>query len=747
MQIRRKNMLPQYQLSSILRGHTQDVKDLVAIDSNKIASVSRDGDVKVWNKNESNDGNDRWESSTIYSNPHFLNSICYDKNNQVVFYGGKDCLINGHSIFATLGETSEPLYTLVGHNSNVCSLNLHENELISGSWDMTAKVWSNGICKYTLADHEGPVWGAKILPGNNNHFITIAADKIVRLWENDSILKEFKNIHNDVIRDVEILNNDGTLFATCSNDSTIKIFDFSGNVKHVLDGHESFVYKIKFNKHTNQLFSCGEDRSLRIWNLDVENDYKPSITQVIRLPAISLWCCDFLPNGDIVVGSSDNNIYIFTRNKLRLASKQEIETFKKSIETTALNSATMGFDESKISPYEILQTKGHKEGHLVVVKAPTGILEAHQYSNGSWTKVGDVVGSSSAGSDNKKEYEGKMYDYIFDVDIEEGKPPLKLALNVTDNPYDVADKFIIKHELPSDYREQIVQFIIKNATGISLDNVQSASNQHTVSSQLASMGKQMKILPVKTYLTMKSYKAETIFNGIVKLNTKEQTFNDEDLALIGTSLENLNSNYEVLYDIAKKIFNSWTNKLPSFDIIRLIVDKLPDSNNILDYIKEGLDNEDINITMLTVRILTNCFNNKAWGTKLMSSPDVYNSVFETIGTIYPGATLRQSQTLAISVATLLLNYSSLIVQDNSKRKSLDIVPVLTDVINKKYGALEEYQTSEEAAYRLTVTYGNLSTVEPTLKQFAKSVVWLNQIRGKYSNISRFHDIFRDLEIV
>lgn len=739
-------MLSQYQLSSILRGHTQDVKDLVTIDNNKIASVSRDGDVRVWSKDGSDNGSDPWESTTIYSNSHFLNSICYDKNNKVLFYGGKDCLINGHSIFATLGETSEPLYTFVGHSSNVCSLNIYENELISGSWDATAKIWSNGVCKYTLSGHRGPVWGAKILPGNNNHFITVAADKIIRLWETDSILKEFKNIHNDVIRDVEILNDEGTLFATCSNDSTIKIFDFTGNIIHVLEGHESFVYKIKFNKDTNQLISCGEDRSLRIWNLDIKNNYKPSIIQVIRLPAISLWCCDFLPDGDIVVGSSDNNIYIFTKNELRLAPKQEMKTFQKDVESTALNSTTMGFDESKISPYDILQTKGHKEGHLVVVRAPTGVLEAHQYSNESWTKVGDVVGSSSVGSDKKKEYEGKMYDYIFDVDIEEGKPPLKLALNVTDNPYDVADNFIIRHELPSDYREQIVQFIIKNATGITLDNVQATSNQSTVSSQSTYIHNQMKVLPVKTYLTMKSCKTESIFNGIVKLNIKEKTFNDEDLALIGTSLENPNDNYEILYDITKKIFSSWTNKLPSFDIIRLIVDKLPDSNNILDYIKEGLDNKDINITMLTVRILVNCFNNKAWGIKLMSSSDVYKSVFETIDTVYPGATLRQLQTLGISVATLLLNYSSLVVQDNADPKSVDIVPVLADAINNKYGVLEEYQTSEEAAYRLTVAYGNLSTVEPTLRQFSKSVVWLNQIRRRYTNIPRFNDIFKDLEI-
>lgn len=39
-----------------------------------------------------------------------------------------------------------------------------------------------------------------------------------------------------------------------------------------------------------------------------------------------------------------------------------------------------------------------------------------------------------------KYFEGQQYDYVFDVDVEEGVPPLKLPVNKGDNPYDVADK-------------------------------------------------------------------------------------------------------------------------------------------------------------------------------------------------------------------------------------------------------------------------------------------------------------------
>jgi phospholipase A-2-activating protein len=49
-------------------------------------------------------------------------------------------------------------------------------------------------------------------------------------------------------------------------------------------------------------------------------------------------------------------------------------------------------------------------------------------ASSTWTKIGDVV--DAVGSGHKKLYEGKEYDYVFDVDIQDGVPPLKLPYNV-----------------------------------------------------------------------------------------------------------------------------------------------------------------------------------------------------------------------------------------------------------------------------------------------------------------------------
>jgi len=50
-------------------------------------------------------------------------------------------------------------------------------------------------------------------------------------------------------------------------------------------------------------------------------------------------------------------------------------------------------------------------------------------ANSTWQKVGDVV--DAVGSGRKQLYQGKEYDYVFDVDIQDGVPPLKLPYNVS----------------------------------------------------------------------------------------------------------------------------------------------------------------------------------------------------------------------------------------------------------------------------------------------------------------------------
>jgi len=94
-----------------------------------------------------------------------------------------------------------------------------------------------------------------------------------------------------------------------------------------------------------------------------------------------------------------------------------------------------------------------------------------------WQKVGEVVGAAgtegSSRSANKKMYNGQEYDYVFDVDIQEGMPPLKLPFNVTDDPWMAAHKFLEENELSPMFLDQVANFITKNTEGVTLGQPQS----------------------------------------------------------------------------------------------------------------------------------------------------------------------------------------------------------------------------------------------------------------------------------
>jgi phospholipase A-2-activating protein len=91
----------------------------------------------------------------------------------------------------------------------------------------------------------------------------------------------------------------------------------------------------------------------------------------------------------------------------------------------------------------------------------------------AWVKIGEVV--NAVGSARRQVYNGKEYDYVFDVDIYDGAPPLKLPYNNSENPYEVAQEFIHKHELPQDYLDQIANFIMQNAKNVVLGEKQQVS--------------------------------------------------------------------------------------------------------------------------------------------------------------------------------------------------------------------------------------------------------------------------------
>ncbi|KAL6935278.1 hypothetical protein ACO0R3_000320 [Hanseniaspora guilliermondii] len=721
--------------------HKKDVRAVIELTNNHIASASRDGTLKVWNTLTD-------ESLIVYTDKGklntdtgvtievFLNSLCFDEESGIIYVGSSDGTIKGFQAFD--GNNDEPCIVLTNHTQNVCSLSLTSDfgdgtkkYMVSSSWDGTAIVWENNTPKFHLKDPNSnglPFWDIKVI--NKNTFITCGADKSVIVWRNDKILKKVENAHKDVVRGIDV-NLDTNEFVTCSNDGLVKVWDLETlALKREMDGHLSFVYSVRYSKRdSSTVISCGEDRSLIIWDVETGKS-----TDVVVTPAISVWCLESISNGDICIGSSDGSVRLFSTFPSRMASPQEINAFAESVKKTSVNESTI--NEKDILPYETILNPGKKDGQVVMVKHPqSGVIEAYQYSDlmSEWSKVGDVVSGASKEKNNKVEYEGEMYDYVFDVALEQNAPSLKLPFNVNENVYAAAERFILKNNLNLDHTEQIVNFLLKNTE---------VTNIH--SSQTQKPSQRYSVLPVvDSYLTFLQFKKEIIIKGITNINAREENKIDSNmLAQFDNALSNPASNVSFLYDMCGFIRDNWKSNVLAYDILRLISAYLPSSDNMKEYLWQGFSSDNWAIKMMVIRALVNVFENKEWGLMLMGDVQIHENLFEVIDLPSPEErkTFKQLDNYLVAIATLCYNYSVFVI----RYQKHELLHTLSDVINMKFGKDEAFLNNEEAAYRLLLAYGNLSTVEPVLKQLAKSITWVQSIKTRYSHIKRFNDILNDL---
>lgn len=85
--------------------------------------------------------------------------------------GGQDRMINAYEIPSPTSQTDTattllPNFTLLGHEDNVCALDVHQGPqgyVLSGSWDRTARVWTNWECAAVLYGATQAVWAVLAL--------------------------------------------------------------------------------------------------------------------------------------------------------------------------------------------------------------------------------------------------------------------------------------------------------------------------------------------------------------------------------------------------------------------------------------------------------------------------------------------------------------------------------------------------------------------------------------------------------
>jgi phospholipase A-2-activating protein len=708
-------------------------------------SASRDFTVRVWAQQSSNPP--AWDSTIKTHGKEFVNSLAVVPPSSefpegLIVSGGKDQIIDVRQPGKGLDDDADAL--LIGHGNNVCALDVSQDGkyIVSGSWDMEARLWEVGKWgdSTLLQGHTASVWA--VLAYDSNTIITGCADKQIRIYQTSGT--QVQSIQApEVVRALCRLppnHPSGAHFASAGNDAIVRLWKLNGQQVAELHGHENFIYSLAVLPNGG-LVSAGEDRTVRIWE-------KNECVQTITHPAISVWtvavCAD---NGDIVTGASDKLIRIFTRDSDRYASAAEIEQLNDDVKGSSIPQQTVGdINKEKLPGPEFLtQRSGTKEGQVQMILEANGNVSAYQWSSAAnqWLNVGTVVDSAGSGG-RKISHKGKEYDYVFDVDIEDGKPPLKLAYNLNQNHYEAARKFIDDNELPVTYLDQVANFIIQNTKGATLGQSSGPGadpwgsearyrpgDANEVASQPRAAPAAPKILPQKDYLPIASGNHKVIFKKLQEFNQALINDGQKGISLNPSDVEQLNTTVSAVekgngkgvdlagVDLLLKAATQWPadKRLPALDLLRLVLVfeeptaylVLPEQNMWSALSESGVFTQSSppNNTMMAIRCISNLLQTEQ-GRSLASKE------FDQLHPLLSPFLTSSNRNLIIALTTLYINYSVLLTSENNADRALSLLDDLSKILNSA--------TDSEAVYRALVATGTLLCLGPDFCEAGRDIL-------------------------
>ncbi|EWG55072.1 hypothetical protein FVEG_13123 [Fusarium verticillioides 7600] len=751
-----------FKLSAQLVGHESDVRAATFPSPDTVLTASRDCSVRIWRRTQASPPN--FDATLVSRGSEYVNSISFfppssEHPDGYVVSGGKDTIIEVKSPKASSSDNAERL--LIGHSHNVCTLDVSSDGkyLVSGGWDGQARVWSpqKWETELSLSGHESmAVWS--VVAFDDHTVVTGCADKNIRIFDlRQSTAGEVSPssiIHTpDVVRALCRVPNghpSGADIASASNDGTIRLWKLNGQQVAELHGHESFVYCLA-SLPTGELASSGEDRTVRIWK-------GTECVQTITHPAISVWTVAANPEtGDIVTGASDSIARVFTRSPDRTADQATLTEFEESVKASSIPQQQVGgVNKEKLPGPEFLTSKaGTKEGQVQMIKEDNGNVTAHTWSvsQQQWINVGTVV-DAVASTGKKVEYQGKMYDYVFDVDIEDGKPPLKLPYNLSENPYERATKFLGDNELPLSYLDNVANFITENTKGATLGQTSEPSGPDplgTESRYRPGENTQPKVLPQKDYLSITAAKYEAIFNKILTVNKnmissgrKDAALNPSDESVLSELRAALESNKPVpqtALPLLVRILTQWpySDRLAGLDLLRCVAKyplvaqfSDPTAGSLLDLAfasslpKGETPNE--NAAMMGLRTLANIFSTANGRSIVSAQSDEAISFLERIVGVSSEPIGPFNRNVLIAATTAAINLSVLVHRERlltpDQRRRLAIL--LGTILSR------DGQTDSEVLYRALVALGTLLSASKAEAANLGIKGWIQSAAGRSS---------------
>jgi WD40 repeat protein/transcriptional regulator with XRE-family HTH domain len=238
----------------------------------RLACGSYDGTVEVWQFEKGShphrirtlQGHSLWVSAVIFGPDGLLASISYNGNVRLWNV-----------------ESGRCLSTFQGYSSVISALAFSPDGkiLVHGDDNGTLKVWElaakgPGRCLSTFRGHKGRIWSVAFSPDGKT-FATGGDDPIVKLWEinkesgNVRCIKTFQG-YTTMIWSVAF-SPDGKQLASCGFDHTVKLWAIDGEDNEenlqAFHGHTTFVWSVAFSHDSSKLASGDNDGKIKLWDV------------------------------------------------------------------------------------------------------------------------------------------------------------------------------------------------------------------------------------------------------------------------------------------------------------------------------------------------------------------------------------------------------------------------------------------------------------------------------------------------
>ena len=180
-------------------------------------------------------------------------------------------LCDAAKIALKLRPFSGEVVTLAEHGNCVTGVVVAtDGSVVTGSWDMTIKVWRDGACERTTQPHDR-IDEVKLLPNGAELVSLHKGTRTATFWTSTCSLSSTVNIQHErpqFPQCIAVLHN-GTHFVVGYH-GDVKLFERDGTLVRTIEGHSRHVVSLAA-MHGQRFLSGSDDHMIKLWDLHSEN--------------------------------------------------------------------------------------------------------------------------------------------------------------------------------------------------------------------------------------------------------------------------------------------------------------------------------------------------------------------------------------------------------------------------------------------------------------------------------------------